>query len=101
MEDKQSFINLVNDLYTENRESALARLVDLFKTETDLINLLVNECATNADEELRNKEFINQLINLPQITGNVFKLLNDPLFTPDNYFKVLCSIIGASLERVQ
>ena len=100
MEDKQSFLDLVNELYTENRESSLSKLIKLFKNQTELINLLIGN-ELNDGDELKRDEFLKSLINLPQITANLFQLLNDQLFTPVNYFNILCSIINESLKIVQ
>lgn len=102
MEDKQSFLDLVNELYTENRESSLNKLVYLFKNQKEIINLLTKECESNSDvNELNNLQFLNLLINLPQITGNIFQLLNELLFIPETYYDTLCSIIYESLKIVQ
>lgn len=101
MNDKQSFIELVNDLYTENRETSLNRLICEFKNQNQLICLLIKECDLNTNDDLINDQFINLLINLPQITGNLFQLLNDQLFVPENYFKILCTIIYKTLNEVQ
>lgn len=100
--NKQSFVDLVNELYTENRELSLNKLVDLFVNRSELVDLLVNECKTDERSISQiNLEFINQLINLPRITANIFQLLNHKQFKPDTYYDDLCSIIYESLTVIQ
>ena len=98
--DKRLFVELVHDLHNdERRQESYEELIRLLK-DGRLVGLLEQQCVLGAMES-NDSEFVNLLVNLPQITANKYQVLNDELFRPANYFKRLCSIVYATLSTVQ